>query len=71
MTEEQDKGVSRPAPGKGAQTTSEGSAQTGAGARKPALRLVHSVTTDPAPQGQGVKIKPSRNDDDDPGPSAA
>ncbi len=71
MTDDKDKDVLRPASGKGAETATERSAQTGAGAGRPALRLVHSVTSDPAPQGQGVNIRHSRNDDDDPGPSAA
>ncbi len=60
MTDDTDKDRPRPATGK---------AKDDAG--KPALRLVHSAASNPPPQAKAVKIRHSRNDDDDPGPSAA
>ncbi len=72
MTDDKDNKDLRPAPAEAAGKAPQQPAKAGDGARKPALRLVHSAASDPLPQGQVVKIRHSRNDDDDdPGPSAA
>ena len=39
--------------------------------KRPALRLVHSAASDVQPLGETWKMRQSRRDDDDPGPSAA
>lgn len=39
--------------------------------KRPALRLVHSAASDVQPLGETWKMRHSRRDDDDPGPSAA
>jgi regulator of nucleoside diphosphate kinase len=40
-------------------------------AGRPALRLVHSAASDVQPLGEKWKMRQTRHDDDDPGPSAA
>jgi regulator of nucleoside diphosphate kinase len=40
-------------------------------AKRPALRLVHSAVSDVQPLGETWKMRQTRHDDDDPGPSAA
>lgn len=44
---------------------------SGEPAKRPALRLVHSVASDVQPLGETWRMRQSRRDDDDPGPSAA
>lgn len=46
-------------------------AEVSAQVKKPALRLVHSVTSNVQPLGEPWKIRQRNHDDDDPGPSAA